>query len=123
MAVTRQDAETVITELEGTRCEQLLAVPGADPDTALFLYMKAGGTWYRFYLDAGLLFWDESTGPAPEDDLAPSEAYQDLTSRLGLHPVLKELRKTGDALVVKLENGVIFSLHDSKGQSHIVFQK
>ena len=42
------------------------------------LHIQLSGVWYRFYLDAGLLFWAEGSGPDAEDDLMDGDRYLDL---------------------------------------------
>lgn len=82
MAITRQHASTDVAELVGVRCEKLFAIPGVAPDIVIAAYLLADGTWYRFFIDAGLLFLDECEGPDPEDDLAPGDDYVDIGANM-----------------------------------------
>ena len=51
-----------------------------DPETSsgmTFFVIKLSGTSYRFFIDVGVLFWEEGT-QNPEEDLDDGEAYQDI---------------------------------------------
>ena len=82
MGIARQDAETDIAELLGHTCEQLVVVP-ADGEILVF-YARVDGSWHRFYLEAGLLFWREGSRPDSEEDLDGEESYSDLSAELNL---------------------------------------
>ena len=82
LSVMRQHAETEITELLGRTCEQLVVVP-AD-DEFLVFYARVDGSWHRFFIEAGLLFWREGGRPDSEEDLDGEESYTDLSAELNL---------------------------------------
>jgi hypothetical protein len=118
MAIRIQDAEVDVEELVGTRCDRFLAVPGAAVDLVLVLYIFAGGAWYRFFLDAQLLFLDECAGPDPEDDLVPGETYIDLGEVLGCTgAVIEEFAMHAGTLIIRFSGGE--SLVLSEGQSAV----
>ena len=83
MPISRQHAETRIVELSGWQCEHLLALPSEYADVITVLYLKADGLWFRFFIDAGVLFFDECDGPDPEDDLSPGEQYCNVGDKCG----------------------------------------
>jgi hypothetical protein len=82
LGLTRQDADTDMTELLGLTCEQLVVVP-ADGEILVF-YARIDGGWHRFYLEAGLLFWREGSRPDSEEDLDSEESYSDLSAELNM---------------------------------------
>jgi len=116
MALTRRGSETEVAELVGARCESLLAVPGAALDLVLFLYIRADGAWYRFFLDAELLFLDECAGPDHDDDLPPDEEYVDLGEVLGcVGATIEEFAMRKGQLTIRFSGGE--SLVLSEGRS------
>ena len=118
MTITRQDPETDVHELVGTRCEHLIAVPGAAVDLVLFLYICAGGAWYRFFLDASRLFLDECAGPDRGDDLVHGEDYVDLGAVLGcVGAIIEQFAMTGGKLTIRFSGGE--SLVLSEGRSNV----
>lgn len=113
MNVSRQHASTEVTELVGVVCEQLLAIPGSAPDVFVAAYLRASGIWYRFFLDAGLLFLDESAGPDPEDDLEPDANYVDLGAKLACQgDTIREMRMHDSTLSLRFSSGVSLLLRD-----------
>lgn len=82
MMVTRQDAETEIPELVGTMCHGILGVGTSAEDGITALFLKAGDTWYRIFIDAGVLFWDPGE-PDPEAELMEGEEFLDLLAPIG----------------------------------------
>lgn len=80
--VTRQHETTQVAEFVGRLCEEFLAVPGAGADEIGVLYLRLEQSWYRAFLDEGVLFLDESSGPDPEDDLDDGVEYLDLAQAL-----------------------------------------
>jgi hypothetical protein len=118
MAIKIQGANVNVEELVGARCERFVAVPGAAVDLVLFLYMLAGGVWYRFFLDTGHLFLDECSGPEPQDDLGPDEAYVDLCEVLGCAgTTIEEFSMRGGTLTIRFSGGE--SLVLSEGRSTV----
>ena len=105
-------------ELVGARCEGLIAVPGAALDLVLFLYILADGAWYRFFLDAELLYLDECGGPDRDDDLPPGEEYVDLGDVLGcVGTTIEEFGMRRGQLTIRFSGGE--SLVLSEGRSAI----
>ncbi len=84
MIVSRQDELTEVSELYCRVCDRLLAVAPASLDVVTFFYALVEGVWHRFYLDAGLLFWDEGQAPEEEEDLYEGDTYVDLSTRLNV---------------------------------------
>jgi len=82
MKTSRQHNDTEVTELEGQQCQKLLAVPSAEEGVLTVLYLRAGGHWYRFYLDECVLFLDLCGEPDKEEDLEKGQAYVDVARQL-----------------------------------------
>jgi hypothetical protein len=82
LGLTRQDADTDMSELLGSTLEQLVVVP-AEGEILVF-YARVDGAWHRFYLEAGLLFWREGSRPDSEEDLDGEESYSDISAELNL---------------------------------------
>jgi hypothetical protein len=62
--------------------------------------------WHRFYLDAGLLFWEEGSCPDPEDDLLEGERYTDLGEALSVvGAAIGEIDMHDSQLTLQFENG------------------
>jgi hypothetical protein len=121
MCISRQHAETEVTELVSAVCQQLLAVPGTAPDVIVALYLLADGTWYRFFLDAQLLFLDESPGPDPEEDLDTGQSYIDLSSMLGCAGSrIEEFVMTGGTLTMKFSGGASLVLREEDGRTRVL---
>jgi hypothetical protein len=77
MKITRQHESTTIEELNSTECVSLLGIgPGGEQGYYAW-YLKANNTWYRFFIQHGILFWD-TAAPDPEDDLAEGEGYREV---------------------------------------------
>jgi hypothetical protein len=118
MAIKIQDAEVDVDELVGARCEKFLAIPGAAVDLVLFLYMLAGDVWYRFFLDAQVLFLEPCSGPDPDEDLGPGEAYVDVGEVLGcVGAVIEEFSMKNGTLTIRFSGGE--SLVLSEGKSNV----
>ncbi len=111
--VLRQHANTVLHELRGATCESFLAVPHASSRDAdnngylyLYLYLNLDNTWHRFYIDAGLLFWEDGRAPDAEDDLTEGEAYVDVGDMLGVGGVaVTEIRMADGRLTLSFDGG------------------
>lgn len=75
MKITRQHETTTIQELNNAECASLLGIgPGGDQGYYAW-YLEANHTWYRFFIQHGILFWD-TAAPDPEGDLAEGEEYR-----------------------------------------------
>jgi hypothetical protein len=83
MEITRQHETTTIDELTGADCTRLLGVGRNNDEGFHAWYVEANDTWYRYFVQHGILFWDTSA-PDPEDDLADHEEYYDAFQRLQL---------------------------------------
>ncbi|WP_419903361.1 hypothetical protein [Kiloniella sp.] len=88
MSVSRQDSQTEIPELVGTRCEEFCGVGRSLKDGLGVFYICLSRTSYRFFIDVGVLFWSESPKD-PEDDLLEGESYIDLLPSFGIQPLSK----------------------------------
>jgi hypothetical protein len=70
------------------------------------LYLELSGVWHRFYLDAGLLFWEEGACPDPDDDLLEGERYVDLGEALCVVGVaIGDIEMNDSQLMLRFENG------------------
>lgn len=75
MNITRQHETTTIQELNHAECTSLLGIgPGGEQGYYAW-YLEANYTWYRFFIQHGILFWD-TAALDPEDDLAEGEQYR-----------------------------------------------
>lgn len=95
MEIARQHETTTINELSGAECTRVLGVGPAHELGPLFCYIQAGGEWYRFYIQQGILFWI-TTEPDPEDDLGEGEEYADILEDAGVNKSLIESIEMGD---------------------------
>ena len=82
--VRRQHETTSIPELVGLECSAFDIVQNRETGCVGPAYLLLGGRWHRFFLDAGLLFWEEGPCPDPDDDLLENENYFDLGHALGV---------------------------------------
>jgi hypothetical protein len=70
------------------------------------LFLKLDDIWHRFYLDAGLLFWEEGAHPELEDELLEGEGYVDLGERLRvLGGRIAEILMGDCKLLLRFDNG------------------
>jgi len=70
------------------------------------IYLEADDTWHRFYLDAGLLFWEEGSEPNEDDDLLDGECYVDWCSALDVRGVrVSSIKMAESVLTLSFENG------------------
>lgn len=77
MRITRQHEVTTIEELRNAKCTSLLGIgPGGELGYYAW-YLEANHTWYRFFIQHGILFWD-TLAPDPEDDLSEGEKYREV---------------------------------------------
>ena len=83
MKITRQDVTTVISELANAKLTKLIAAREDEDDRFCFFYLEAEGTWYRFFNEMGILFWD-TADPDPEEDLIDNEEYIDIIALGGM---------------------------------------
>jgi len=106
MDITRQHETTIIEELTGTSCTQLLSIgPGKDIGFYAY-YLEANNTWYRFFIEHGILFWD-TTAPDPEDDLADDEEYTNIFHQFGLAKgeIIKHVEMASSCLTIAFFSG------------------
>jgi hypothetical protein len=82
MTITRQHVETEIFELAGATCHGLLGVGTRIEEGITALFLKADDTWYRVYIDVGVLFWSEGE-PDPDAELLGDERFLDLLVSMG----------------------------------------
>lgn len=70
------------------------------------MYIQLDDQWHRFYLDAGLLFWEEGPAPDEANDLLTDEMYVDWGKQLMVIGVAIS-RKTMAAsmLTIRFQNG------------------
>ena len=75
MQIRRQHETTTIEELHNAECTNLLGIGPGGEQGYYFCYLEANHTWYRFFIQHGILFWDKDA-PDAEDDLAEGETYR-----------------------------------------------
>lgn len=113
MSVSRQHDLTEVTEIYNQPCDLLLAVMSANREVVTFVYAFVAGIWHRFYLDAGLLFWDEGVAPDEEEDLDQGEIYVDLAARLRtVGNTFKEIRMANSRLTLRFSGGARLVLEE-----------
>lgn len=104
--VRRQHEETQIPEVCGLPCSRFQAVCSREPADPGPVYLKLQDTWHRFYLDAGLLFWEEGTKPDRDDDILDGDEYVDWGQQLGVLGVAaSEITMKDSELVIRFDNG------------------
>ncbi len=112
-----QDDTGSIDELGGQSLERLICIETVNADVdcrspALFLFKTVeSSNWHRFFLEAGICFWDRYAG-LPEDDLSDPEDYPwyDLAEREGLqHTTIRSVRirphRQGVAVTFRFHDG------------------
>ncbi len=104
--VRRQHETTSIPELNGAVCGDFRVVVEPNDDWSGPAYLQLEGVWHRFYLDAGLLFWEEGTSPDPDDELIENERYSDFASKLGIRgATLTSVNMNECQLTLEFDNG------------------
>lgn len=104
--IRRQHEDTNFPELRGAICSAFRAVICERDQRLGLLYIQFSGVWHRFYLDAGLLFWEEGSCPEPGDDVLEGERYTDLGEALGVVGVaVGKIEMYDSKLTLQFENG------------------
>lgn len=102
-----QSDTAVINSLDGQTVESMIAVARTVEELAvepLIILMKIqDGNWHRFFLDQGVLFWEEKEEVDPKD-LEPMEGID----HLQLMPVPEKVfdiqfRQVGDNAILSME--------------------
>jgi hypothetical protein len=108
MSASRQHSETEISELIGTRCEELLGVGETLTDGLSIFYILLSGVMYKFFIDEGVLFWGESQ-LNPEEDLEEGESYINIILSLDLQSSLKvkSIKMKDKMLIIQFSNCAI----------------
>ena len=100
--------------MEGLICERLLVVYDEKDGEVGPLYLLVNKRWHRFYLDAGILFWQEGEAPDAEEDLSEGEVYLDLANELCALGVKINMVDFGDCeLLVEFENQARFRIYST----------
>ena len=103
--IRRQHENTSIPELRGTCCAAFKAVIREQDKRLGLLYIQLSGVWHRFFLDAGLLFWEEGCCPDPDDDVLEGERYVDLGESLHAIGVpIQAIEMRDSTLTLQFEN-------------------
>jgi hypothetical protein len=113
--VGRQDEETTVPEVCGIPISEFkVYFHSEDPINVGVLYLRLGDNWHRFYLDAGLLFWQNRDAvPDPDDDLEDGQDYINWGEELGVIGVaLSEVDFRDLTLTMRFENGAEVVLQD-----------
>jgi len=98
MRIFRQHAESELHEIVGNVCSKLIAVPSEEENVIYSLYMSVGNIWLRIFIQAGLLFVDECSGPDPR-----SASMQDGVFRVCLsHGIAFELREVASGTKISI---------------------
>ena len=120
MPITRQHSETEVRELYGKNCEKIIAVVDLDRPTVVYLiYLEVNEIWHRFYLDAGLLFWDEGTSPNKEEDILDDEDYLDLGTQFKFVGKTFSLIKMEEReLVIYFDDNTGLQITEKEDESH-----
>lgn len=106
--ITRQDEETELPEVCGIPCSVFQVSPfSREPFDPGLMYLKLGSNWHRFFLDAGLLFWEDGQQPDRDNDLVDGEEdYVDWGDLLGVVGVaLSEVFMKDSELTLRFANG------------------
>ena len=116
MEIRRQHETTTIDELIGESCTNLLGVGPGNDCGFYFSYLEASNTWYRFFIEHGILFWD-TVAPDPEDDLAEGEDYDDLLKRYGVtkNERLDAVNMKDGRLTITFSGGLAFLIEENAG--------
>jgi hypothetical protein len=104
--IRRQHESTNFPELRGAICSAFRAVICERDQRLSLLFLQLSDVWHRFYLDAGLLFWEEGSCPEPEDDVLEGERYTELGEALRVVNVaVGEIEMHDSQLTLQFENG------------------
>ena len=104
--VTRQHDETQVPEVCGIPSTTFQVVYCTSEHDVGPMYLKLNDTWHRFFLDAGVLFWEEGTAPDADDDLLDNDEYEDWGQKLGVVGVpLSEVVMKDSVLRLLFANG------------------
>ncbi len=111
--IRRQHENTSIPELCGTCCSAFKAVIHEQDKRLGLLYIQLSGVWHRFFLDAGLLFWEEGRCPDPDDDVLEGERYIDLGETLHVIGVsIQRIEMRDSTLTLQFENSASLALRN-----------
>ena len=115
---TRFDApESGVDAISGHHCSSFFGIRSESDSSLELLFLQVEGIWHRFYLDAGLLFWEETEGPDPEEDLLEGERYFELASELHVAGArISEFRMSDNRLTLQFENGARLLLPPCRGR-------
>lgn len=70
------------------------------------MYIRLDDQWHRFYLDAGLLFWEEGSAPDEANDLLTDEIYVDWGKQLLVIGIaVSEIAMADSTLILRFQNG------------------
>ncbi len=105
MGIVRQDDETEIIELNRKICEVFLIVGESINSSVTLMYMKIENEWHRFFIDVGVLFWDEGVEPDIEEDLDENEMYLNLGKILALkNTKIKRIKMENSKLLISFDD-------------------
>ncbi|WP_425628499.1 hypothetical protein [Vibrio neptunius] len=120
MAITRQHGETEITELVGTRCEEILGVGSKLSDGLSVIFILLSGIMYKFFIDESVLFWGESKRD-PEEDLDEGESYISLLPHFNIQSPaeVRKIEMKDGKLVVQFGDCAI-EFRNNDDMTHVV---
>jgi len=111
MPIFRQDEETDIPEIFGKTVRDILIVAGNASDAVIIMHLHVDDTWLRIFLDAGLLFVNETAGPDPEDDLEEGIGYRDVGAQYSLiGRVVTAARMAGGVFAIQFQPSAALTL-------------
>jgi len=111
--IHRQHESTSIPELRNALCSAFKAVSCAGGERYGIFFIELSGVWHRFYLDAGLLFWEEGKTPDPSEDLLEGERYTDMGKDLQIvGSAICEITMFNSQLTLQFDNGARLTLRN-----------
>lgn len=103
--ISRQHETTRVSEVEGQICADFRAVYDHSDGSIGPLYLLIDERWHRFYLDAGVLFWQEGQAPEPENDLLDEDVYLSLAEELCVRGArIRQVEMDNCELLIVFEN-------------------
>lgn len=110
----RQSSATRIHELEGARVRSVIGVAPQEEDGLIYAYIRAGGRWFRFYVDAGALFFSPESGPRSGDCVEQGDRWVDVFEpNEELDATITRLEYADSVLELELAGGTTLRFADN----------
>ncbi len=118
--IVRQTYETSINEIEGETCNQLIGV-GTDIFGSMdVFYINVSGTFFRFFIDEEVLFWEKGT-PDEGEDLFSGQKYIEISSILNFeNKIIKGAYKKGNDFSILFADSLPVILRYDNGETFVV---